>query len=233
MSYFYHLLGNNTPPEPIPSDLEMWLDASKLGNLNGDRVRLWTDASGKGRNGDTGMISAANPMFADTAANGLPALRFQGGNSYSILNFDVSIPEAELFVVMKTDLDPPADELNAGFWTFSEASQASVVPWVDGIIYDSFGSTVRKTTVDPADSMASLCIYNVTTTPGFWANRLNNTLLFSTTDNAVSFPAVPRLGDASPFRFQGHIAEIKLFSSVFSPERRDEEYLTLKTKYGL
>ena len=64
----------------IPTtNLGLWLRADKGVVLNGTTVSQWNDQSGNGNNAIQGTANA-QPLYVENVLNGLPTLRFDGGN---------------------------------------------------------------------------------------------------------------------------------------------------------
>lgn len=72
--------GQDTGPGGVgtSSNLQIWLDASQLGLINGDPVGTWSDASGNTNNA-TGL-GAARPTYLSSGLNGMPSVSFDGGD---------------------------------------------------------------------------------------------------------------------------------------------------------
>ena len=153
----------------------------------------WHDQSGNGLD-VTQPIALLQPQIVLNAQGALPGIYFDGAGDYLVTtSFPTGLTEAEIFTVARHDADPPAGDI--GYYGFqSAATFASHVPWQDGTIYDAFGSTDRKSTVDPASSMASTFLYSVYSAANDWANYLNGTQLYQTGTNTVAFDATATIG---------------------------------------
>ena len=83
-SWIKTILGCNLEWAPTDlSNLLLWLDASQITGLNdGDAVASWTDLSGNG-NHATQSTAAAKPTYKTNIINGLPVVRFDGGDFLS------------------------------------------------------------------------------------------------------------------------------------------------------
>ncbi|MFV1882865.1 MAG: T9SS type A sorting domain-containing protein [Balneola sp.] len=93
---------------PIPTtNLAIHLDAGRGLTTFGDSVNTWNNLSGSGFNATQGEL-AIRPLRADSAINNLPALRFNGTNTYFRLptttNLGIQNADYELFLVAKTSV---------------------------------------------------------------------------------------------------------------------------------
>ena len=63
-------VGNST-------NIETWLDASKITATDNDKISSWPDLSGNGNNANANTV-AFQPVYRTNQANGLPTIRFDG-----------------------------------------------------------------------------------------------------------------------------------------------------------
>ena len=106
-------------------------------------------------------------------------------------------------------------------------------PFTDGVIYDTFGSTVRKTVGNPTPSLASWRIYSVYSAAGDWQSYLDSTSLFSTGTNTVSFSATPSFGSNGGELWTGDVAAVVFYDHKLSGTVRGNVWTYLQNKYGL
>lgn len=220
-------LGGGAPlwvPKALGADLFLW-HRGDLVTASSGAVSAWDDKSSNGR-ASTQITGADKPT--ERAAghvrciNGLPVVEFDGVSDYlAWANIFTALTAAEVFVVGRLDADPPTTG-SGGIWDLGTDVNSSAVPFTDGNIYDSFGSTVRKTVGNPAPSLASPFIYNVTSTATEWTARLNGTQIFTTPTNAVAFSAAPTLGRSknSTILFKGVMAEMFMLSRALTTSER-------------
>lgn len=205
------------PTPADESDLELWLSGAALTGGEGDPIATWTGSS-HGRNGSQSDASR-RPTVALNQIGTNPAARFFGtdGSDFQWLdlpNFLTGFTEAEIFIVIKVDNDPgmvPA----SGLWQFGNSGEDVHFPYADGVIYDGFGTTARKTTVNPTPSLSSAFhTYNVTTKAGGWTSRLDGTQLYTTATNTVGWTTAPKLGrmGGATLWLNGYIGEVFMFS---------------------
>ena len=187
----------------LPTDiagLQLWLrpndaatvfqDAAKtIPAGNGDVVGGWEEKSGSGRPDATQTTTAQKGILQTGIANGKSIIRFDGTDDNYDLGDYSDLTAAEIFIVVAVDTDPPVGLSTPGLWTFGSSGTVTLYPFTDSKIYDSFGSTVRKTTVDPVADLTQFNLYNVVSIAGEWTNRLNGTQLFTTGTNTVGFDA--------------------------------------------
>lgn len=220
---------------PLPtSGLILHLDADDLsGTLSdGDPVATWPDQSGLGN--DAAQATAANrPVFKTGIINGLPAIRFGGLASDQYLiwasNPFSGATAGEIFIVLATVEDPPASSDNSGLWNISAHSNAHY-PYTDGVVYDNFGTTSRKTTGNPTQDLTEWHWYNVSSAAGAWTSRINGIQHYTTPSNTVAFDvSSPWLGKSgSIFNFRGDMAAVIAYDHVLTAQDRAdvEDYIT-------
>lgn len=176
---------------------------------------IWTDTSGSGNNATQATEAARPALAANATPTGQSAVRFDGNDDGFVLpSFLTGDAAAEVFVVIKADVDAPTGSGQTGLWNFGAAGDNSHYPWTDGVIYDEFGATGRKATGDRATPLNQYNVYNVRSEPGLWESRLNNAEVFTTTDNTVGFATNLKLGESEDpqYNFDGDIAEIRIYT---------------------
>jgi hypothetical protein len=215
-----------------PTDIancELWLKADGIGGLSdGDPVGTWADSSGNGRDATQGT-AGAKPTYKTGIQNGLPIVRFDGGDFLSLPDFLTGYSAGECFGVLKLVNDPPTptdSSAGAPFGNFGSDSLANHYPYTDGTVYEDFGSTARKTTGNPTPSLASFHKLNMISASGEWTINLNGTQHYTTASNTVGWSTAPLIGRSTSGAFTyglvGDIAELVLFSrKVTSGERSD------------
>lgn len=172
--------------------------------LDSGRVATWTDRSGNGRH------------YTQSTAGQRPTIDTLGGQP------------ALVFVVLAADADPPAANARTGLWQFSTVTLGTHYPYTDGVVYDQFGTSVRKTTGNPTPSLAALRLYEVITTPDEWTNRIDGVQHYTTPTNAVEWRAsatsiggsIDASGSAGVLHLDGKIAEVLVY-----PSKRDASHL--------
>lgn len=230
-----------------PSDLtnlELWLKADAiLGLNNNDPITTWNDSSGNGRNATAVQFSARKPIWKSTAGpNSKPCVEMisasTDGGYFTLPNFLTGFAAGDAFTVFQIDNDPPSSNNYAGppLSNFGSTTDEYFVFTTDSKIYDGFGSTARKTTVDPATSLTAWGVYEERSATNDWSNYLNGTQLFTTATNTVGWGTGPTLGFTTTGSklMMGRIAEVILYSRVLDnvTERQAVIYPYLNSKYG-
>lgn len=208
--------------------LKLWAEARlETGFSDSDPVATWTDFSGEG-NHLTQATEANKPLYRTNIINGEPAMQFDGSNDYFGLSNILSGESAgEVFLVVQIDTDPPGASAQSGIWNMDgDGSNACHYPFTNGTIYDAWGSTARKTTVNPSPALTSPRLYNVSSESGAWTSRLDGAQIYTTATNTFSsFSGSPYLGrSASGFGdvyLDGYIAAILIFNAVLASGDRD------------
>lgn len=189
-------------------------NSSQMTLVSTTHISVWADQSGSGRDGSQGTDAARMTYNATGGPQSLPCVDTVAASGQYVLFADVfsSLTAAEAFVVRKLATDPPSGSSSGGMWKFGTAGSADNVPFTDGTIYDGFGSTARKTTVNPTPSMANWHIYNVTSISGEWTNRLNGAQLFTTATNTVGFNTAPRFGSEAAAAIDASFTTLWIFN---------------------
>lgn len=218
------------------SGAHVWLKADAITGLaDGAAVSTWADSTGAGRNA-TQTFADEQPTYRTGVTNGKPVVRFDGANDYlKFANVFTGLTAAEVFIVVKIVLDPPTDGLRSGLWDLGSTSDATHYPWTDGTIYDEFGTSARKSTVNPTPALTSWRVYNVSSGSGVWANTLDNVDLLVTDINTVGWATTPLLGvsaDANFFyRLDGDIAEFLVYNRTLTAAERKTVHDELRAKW--
>ena len=203
--------------------------------LNGGTVASWLDISGNGRHWTQGS-APLQPTWVASAINGQPGLSFSAAATQELVGpdlFALGLTAAETFIVFQLNADPPATGAKCGLWRTESAASVAVVPFTDGVIYDGFGSTVRKTTVNPTPSLASPRIYSVITTSSEWTSSLDGVQIFTTATNAVGWNTATRIGSSVTNWFDGIMCEWLVYPAKLSTADRAKTIAYLKARYGI
>lgn len=227
------------------SGVELWYDAYQLTGFAEDaEISTLTDFSGNARHGTGVAVSlggGTKPTYKGSSGpNSRPCINFNVGY-FTVPDFMTGFAAGHAFAVVKINNDPPGPPgatgtaqcgSPMGHWT-SDASLDSLYPFTDGIIYEAFGSTARKTTVNPAPSLTSWRLYECRSASGAWSNHLDGTQLFSTGTNTVGWSTTPFIGRSIAgvtATLRGNIAEVIFFSRVLNSTEiaSIKSYLTAK-----
>lgn len=236
--------------DPGTLNPHVWLDASKETFNNNDAVGTATDKSGNGRNA-TQATAGNKPTFKTNIINGQPTFYFATDDWLEWGDVFTGMTAAEVFIVMKRDLDPPVNSpgnasTDAGFWRMNSAVGAgsgSHVPWVDAFIYDGCFCSVRRNVGDPTPSLASPRVYNVISTGSEWTANLDGSQIATYGTNTVSPPSTGNEGMATLGRssnslsivyyYTGHFAELLIFPSKLSTSNHNLVGGYIQNKYGI
>jgi hypothetical protein len=221
-------------PDDI-AGLQGWWKADALSLSDGDPVATWTDSSGEGN--DAAGVGGARPLFKTAIQNGLPVVRWDGVDDVMVLptNAFTALTQATVFLVIRTDTDTPVGEDKTGLWEFGSSADFTHYPFTDGNIYEACGSTVRKSTGNPALNLATTFrVYCVTSASGAWTSYLDNVQHFTTGVNTVGFPSVVEFGHSGGIYFcDGDWGECLIYDSALSAGDRTAVYDHLVDKWGL
>lgn len=222
-------------PSSLGSTLKVWLesDSGTGTTIDGATIGTWNDKTSNANNcssaGATAITNQTNEI------NGLQVVRFDGDSAYCTLpnNFS-SLTEIQAFIVVRLVVDPPTDDVKTGFWDFSTAVSNAHVPYSDGTIYDSFGSTSRFGTVNPTPALTSWRMYSVTSKSGEWTSYLDGTQLYTTASNTVGITTSPKLGRSlTTYYLNGDIAFLAICSPVITGTNLSNMKTYIANKYGL
>lgn len=224
---------------------KLWVAADEITGLaDGAAVSQWADLSGLG-NHATQATGTAQPSYQTSEINSLPVVRFDGAGDYLQLPDLMSgMSAGTVLIVFRLALDPPTNQFRTGHplgdWgTNAGVDGGSHLPYLDGVIYDCWGTSARKTTVNPTPSMAVPSLYGVLSAANDWRSWLNGTQLFSTATNTVLFRADPKIGRAlgtsgtAQYYFDGDVAEIVAYGSALSTGDRQSVEGYLAHKWGI
>jgi hypothetical protein len=195
-------VGFSSPPPWTPAALGAVVEArweSDAGiTLTSGRVSGWNDLANAHHWAQE--VAANRPVVEDAVFGTSMGMRFTAasGEFLSLAGAAAiaGVTAAHVFVIVKTTVDPTV-ALCDGIWRFGQ-DDISYYPFNGtGIIYDNFGTSVRKTSVDPPLSVASARCYEVVSTASEWTNRLDGAELYTTAVNSVAWAATQNLGGDS------------------------------------
>jgi hypothetical protein len=213
---------------PPALGLELWLraDAGVTVDQNG-RISLWQDQSGLA-NDATQSASGNQPLFVSNSLAGLPVVHFDGNQWLSLPNLMNGALEGEIFMVVRGS--------GGGYYrmmAFGTSPYGSAYPWIDGKIYEDFGSTVQYTVGNPPQLWSEYHIYNISSKTNDWVARFDGLEEHRETANTVAFRPDPLLGRALTENFAGDMAEIIVYDRVLSATERRTTESYLASKYAL
>jgi hypothetical protein len=205
------------------------------GLADGDPVSTWSDRSGN--NNSPTAVTTQRPLYKVNEQSGNPAVRFDGTDDrlvFSSAFISGSTPGSCVYT-FKIDNDPPTAAISAGavLGFFGSGGGATHIPWIDGNIYDKFGSTQRKTVGNPTQSLTSSRIIAVHSDASDWQFFIDSVNFFTTTSNSVGWTQNPEIGGELGFSYlKGIIMSITVlnFKMTSSLRRRIEHAAALSFK---
>jgi hypothetical protein len=223
-----------------PDDMttHTWHDPSDASTLTvvSDKVTLFADKSGNGH--DLGPTAEDDgPRTGFNTQNGLNVLDFDDAFGWASLEW-ASGDFADLtagavgFFMIKLEVNQPTSA-KSGLHRFGTATYSDHYPYTNGTIYNAFGSNARKTTGNPAQSLAAWSLLGLTSKAAFYSMEHDGTQLYSTTGNTVAWRAVVPYGRGdTTHHFQGQMAEHVIIDSIYEPAERDKVEGYLAWKWG-
>ena len=227
-------LGGSSAPV-IPST-NLYIDYNPQGQAyaNNDPIGTLVDTVAA-RNGTAS--GAQRPVFKTNQINtSLPAISFDGTNQYfDCVNLS-ALSAGTVHIVVKLDTDPPIDA-HSGLWGMGSDVTGTHFPFSDGNIYDSFGTTVRKTVGNPGPTLTQWRIYSVWSDSNDWAAYLDGASLFTTATNTVGFFSGAFIlgahANAASYKLQGYIARFLFYNAKQSTQDFTDTIAALQGIYGL
>jgi len=196
--------------------------AAHCGSNDGFVVTWYDQAS---TNDATQSTTANQPkIYVGTTGvvteNGKPTIYFDGFVQLGIGNFS-SLTEGNAFFVAKSTTETPATDQQGSPHFFGTAGQQNHYPYSNGIVYDSFGSTSRKS-FNPTTTLTNLHLSNYLSTSAEWTVRMNGTEETTTSSNTVGFGS-SRFGNTSVYGMDHYLSEYVLYDSDKSSVRTSIE----------
>lgn len=236
--------------DPLSLSPSLWLDASDSATLYDattggslvaadGTVARWEDKSGNARHATQATLGY-RPLRKTAVQNGKDILRFTSAtfNHFVLPNFLSGVAGTAIYV-FKNVSDPPGGEGESGapLTDFGSDSNANHMPWVDGNIYDDFGSTVRKTVGNPTPSFTSTKLVSQISVINDWRFYIDGSLFYSTVTNTVGWGTTPLIGKtfggSGSYNFWGDIAEVLVFPTALSDTDRAAVEAYLSAKWGI
>src|SRR5438270_3152056 len=214
----------------IPSvGMALWLRGDNGVVVSGGNViSAWLDNSGKNNNAVQGS-GGLQPTLAANALNGRPVVHFNGNQYLTLPNLMNGAGAGEIFMVVKSATDGGYRRM----MRFGASGNGSAYPWVDGNVYEDFGSTVQYLLGNPPQALNQYHIYNVSSKTNEWVARFDGLEEHRETSNTVAFSANPLIGHSNSENFAGDMAEIIIYDHVLTPAERKATENYLGSKYAL
>lgn len=211
------------------TNLDIWLDASKLTLSNNDPVTSWTDLSGNDNHAE--QISVTNqPTFVTNQINGFPAIEFDGTDDYLDFTNNLTTDATTIFTVNLSD---------------GTSLKAVVATEKHSLNTEYFNSTAvyyspfQKNSISKSQGQYSLYSLqtgsNPTTGSLFLTNGANTKSLTRNSFYNRSFSSVgASYNPTNAGLFQdGQIAEIVIFNEELNSAKRKIVSNFLAAKYDL
>lgn len=213
--------------------LTRWYKADSITGLNdGDPITtVWPDDAG---NFDATSAGGGNsPTYKTGIVNGHSVVRcMQAGATYFTSMGDLSaLTAGEVFVVVQltSESTGPAQ----GLFSLGGANQFYPLT-ASGVIWDDFGTSGQKTTVDPATPLTQWHIYGAHSAANDWSNYIDGAEIYHTNTNTVAFPAAATfLCRDDVYNLEGDMAEFILYSRKLTTDERADVIAYLKSTYGI
>jgi hypothetical protein len=221
----------------INGDLDTASLLSFVGAGNGFIV-TWYDQSVSGNN-STQISSSNQTRIVDSGSlelsNGFPTNFFWTGQAKLLMGSLASLTEGEMFMVIESGADPGVGTIGQRSWKLGTSGSDPHYPFQDGIIYEDFGSTNRRSFGNPATPLNQMNLYNVYSRTNDIKAKINANEIFSFTGtNVVSFNSSPVLGSANPSQnvSRQRMTELIIFASVQDTNRAAIES-NINNYYGI
>lgn len=234
-----------TATPSLAAALKIWFAADALNGLaNGAPVSDWPDQSGNGNDAVQSNF-AQRPLFLTNAINGLPAIRFNSGDSNYLAFVCPVQDDFTIFCVFRTTQGIGTDEKfysGAGLVSgevSGGANDFAVCINTNGEVLAGTGNpdTTAVSAGGYNDDKPHLLTFERKKNSGKISLYLDGSLVATATGGTQSLTAPTQLvlGAQQTLLnfFDGDIAEVKIFNSVLSDSNRQLEESALECKYGI
>ncbi len=228
--------------QPISSDLTLWLDATDIdgdgqpdSTADGTEVTLWTDKSGLGNDAAaTGTLT-----YDSSGLNGRPAVTYDGSAYFSTASGGESLHDAfTMFVVFEND---GLNQFDTSVEWGNEAvgQRRGMMRWPNsgGILtFSGYGADVNSSSPVLANQNYVTVITKATGLNGLITIYNNGSKVASGTAPLNDFTsAAIKIGanNDGNEQWNGHIAEVLIYSRKLSAQELNETGVYLGLKYGV
>jgi hypothetical protein len=208
----------------------LWLKPETLITLETEStIGTWPDSSGLGNHAT--QTNSNKPVYRTGQMNGVGSVHFQGGSCLQVPpSMWTGKTAGERFVVQRTDLDPASSDATGGhMFLGNDVSHEAYMPASDGLIYDNFGTTLRKIVGNVTPVLTAPHIYRTVSTSSEWTATIDGTDVYTTATNTVGFSTVhQRIGGGYPGspipdqKYVGYFSEIMCWGRKLSDAERDD-----------
>jgi len=194
-----------------------YYDPAELSGVDSG-VSSFTDLSGNG-NHATQATGANQPILRLNGS--VYSLEFDGADDR--MDFPTGLltgwTAGTAVFAAKLDTDPPGLGGQTGpvLGDFGSAADSNHYPYTDGVVYEDFLSTVRKTCGDPGN-MAAWHVTDFRSEANNWRAAFNGTEFHTTGTNTVGVSSAPLIGHSvavSAF-LDGHVGRIIIINRVLT-----------------
>lgn len=226
--------GSGAVTIPVPGST-LWLrsdDAVLSAMSDGDPISTWFDQSGNGFDAIRLTDDTHRPSLQQGELNSKPGIQFSPTGDathqgFVTPNFAAAYAAAEIFCLLKANLDVPIDPNLTGLWDYGDSGLAGAFPYTDTNYFEEWGTGTRATVGPIAADITLPTLVNVTTTVSEYTVRLNNSVVFTRAFNTVAFPAAGFIIGRSfhgfgYLEFVGHMFEIIVFPFALDAAMRAE-----------
>lgn len=194
--------------------------------------------------GDPGALFRPYYNATDANFNNYPSLEFKGATELNFMTKDSgpggapAITAADGFFVAKLNTDPPGGVTTEGFISFNGAAVMGprYPRSTDGVVTLAAFTTVTKTAVDPATSLATPHLTEIISTGSEYTWRLNGTQQFTTGTNTVGWERYTYIGvsdETAAKKLDGFFVELFIFNAKLSTNYRTIFEYCVQTRYGV
>lgn len=174
---------------------------------------------------------------SDSDFNNQPSATFDGVDDVYPLGDLSALTQGEIFVVLKLANDPPSADTKTGFMkTTGNGIATTHYRWTDGVVYDSFGTSVRKTVGSITPNLALPHVYNSRSQAGEWTLEINGVQEFTTATNTVNFgnASFTSFGrDGATYFLDGKVAYVALCNQVQTATQRARMLRYLNERFAI
>lgn len=173
-------------PYSLGNQLVAWCNPACIAGNSGDQIQTWSDISGQGNHG-TQATSVNRARLVTNHVNSNNTIFFEADSQqrYLIPNVFSASSEGAMYIVCAMNADIPSTTARSGLHGIRGDGLVGHYPFTDGIIYDNFLSTVRKTVGNPSVDMRSFHLAGFTSKSGYYSYKLDAASFFETTSNVV------------------------------------------------
>ncbi len=209
------------------SNVNVWLDASRLSLTNNDPVSSWTDVSGN--NNHAAQSTGSNqPLYLTGQVNGLPAISFDGTDDRMEFTSAIDATAVTVFAVTSPSSSSLQSVVATDNHHISFNNGAMRAEYPGGFVAkgspQSYALSYMYTSSEAVSSTAISLYSNNGTSSG------NRTGFTSNTNNSIGARFV---SSAYNFFFQGEMAEVIVYNELLNSAERKIVANYLASKYDL